>query len=162
MCKNSVSWIYRSDANYSWESGFAVDDDLLFYDRSGRIRLVIEKGGRITVTKDYAWNGCSPKVCLFDLSWGTPDGVVHALTGRPKTYFASMVHDALYQFLEAGSPLSRGQADQAFLRLMAASEFSPRYLYWLAVRLFGWLVWRGKKARRKWQGTSASTSDFGA
>ena len=159
MCKNSVSWLYQSDACYTWDSGFPIAADLVFYDSSGAVRLIIEAGGKVTVTRGYAWNGCSPKFCLFDITFGTPDGVVHKRTGRPKTYFASMVHDALYQFLDAGSPVTRRQADQAFLRLMADSEFSRR-AYWLAVRLFGWLVWRGKKAKRDWRGRSASTSEL--
>jgi len=64
-----------------------------------------------------------------------------------------MVHDALYQFLRVNSPLNRRQADECFLRLMAESEFSLRYIYWIAVRLFGWLVWRATKAKRRWRGT---------
>jgi hypothetical protein len=35
---------------------------------------------------------------------------------------------------------------------MAASEFSLRYIYWAAVRVFGWLVWHGKRITRQWNG----------
>jgi hypothetical protein len=153
MCKNSVSWVYRSDANYSWESGFSVGEDHVFRDANGKVRLIIEAEGRITVTGGYSWNGCSPKVCVFDLLLGTPDGVVNATTLRPKTYFASMVHDALYQFLRANSPLTLQQANTCFLRLMKASDFSLCYIYWAAVWVFGRLVWHGKNARRRWRGT---------
>jgi len=152
MCKNSVKWVYRSDSNFSWDSGFDIEEDRFFLDETGTVRLIIEEGGRITVTRGYAWNGCSPKVCFFDLLIGTPDGVVHINTERPKTYFASMVHDALYQFLRINSPVSRRQADKCFLRLMAESEFSLRYIYWIAVRWFGWLVWRATRAKRQWRG----------
>lgn len=157
-CKNSVKWLYRSNENYSWESGFDIPEDRFFLDSSGKVRLILEVGGRITVTRGYAWNGCSPKICVFDLLIGTPDGVVYARTGRPKTYYASMVHDALYQFLRADSPLSRRQADDAFLRLMEVSEFALRWIYWVAVRLFGWLVWRAKSARRHWRGYGIAVS----
>ncbi|MFC1529328.1 DUF1353 domain-containing protein [Gemmatimonadota bacterium] len=153
MCKNSVKWRYRSDRNFSWESGLDIREDRFFLDHSGTIRLIIEEGGLITVTRGYSWNGCSPKFCLFDLLIGTPDGVVHINTERPKTYFASMIHDALYQFLRVNSPVSRRMADRCFLRLMAESEFSLRYIYWIAVRTFGWLFWRATKATRDWQGT---------
>lgn len=154
MCKNHVKWVYRSDSNFSWESDFDIKEDRFFLDEKGTLRLIIEKErGRITVTRGYAWNGCSPKGCFFDLIIGTPDGVVHIKTERPKTYYASMVHDALYQFLRVNSPVSRRQADECFLRLMAESEFSLRYIYWSAVRWFGWLVWRATKAKRQWQGT---------
>lgn len=158
LCNNGVSWLYRSDANFSWDSGFDSGEDRVFLDAQGRVRLIIEAEGRITVTRGYAWNGCSPKVCFFDLLLGTPDGVVDATTKRPKTYYASMVHDALYQFLGVGSPLRRRQADACFLRLIGESAFSPRYVYWIAVRAFGWLVWRAKSAKRQWRGTGIAVN----
>ncbi len=153
MCKNRVKWLYRSDANFSWASGYEIEEDRIFFDSSGRVRLIIESGGRITVTRGYSWNGCSPKICVFDIVIGTPDGVVHTGTGRSKTYFATMVHDALYQFLGDDSPLTRRQADEAFLRLMADSDFAPRLPYWGAVRLLGRFVWWAKRSRRQWRGT---------
>ena len=110
-------------------------EDLIFRDKTGVVRLVIEQGGRITVTRGYAWNGCSPKICVFDLLLGTPEGVVHVRTGKPKTYYASLVHDALYQFLPDGLPLGRRHADRFFLLLLAESEFALRWLYWGAVAM---------------------------
>ncbi len=160
MCRNSVKWLYRADDNFRWDSGLEIDEDMVFRDERGAIRLILERGGRITVTRGYAWNGCSPKFCFLDLLIGTSDGVVHARTGRPKTYFASMVHDALYQFLQADSPVNRRQADACFLRLMAESEFALRYLYWAAVRLFGWLVYGAKKTRRGWQGSRLAVREL--
>ncbi len=152
FCRNAVAWLYRADRNFSWDSGIPVPADQVFLDATGKVRLVIETTGRMTVTRGYAWNGCSPKFCFLDLLVGTPDGVVDADTGRPKTYFASMLHDALYQFLGTESPISRRQADRCFLRLMAASQFAPRYLYWAAVRLFGRFVWQGQRLKRRWDG----------
>jgi hypothetical protein len=64
-----------------------------------------------------------------------------------------MVHDALYQFLRAESPITRRQADEAFLRLLVESE-------WAAVRLFGWLVWSATNAKRQWRGTGLRAQDF--
>ncbi len=95
MCRNGVKWLYKLERNYSWESRHAVPEDYVFTDQTGVVRLIIERDGRVTVTRDYAWNGCSPKLCVWDVLFGTPDGVVHAHTGRPKTYYASLVHDAL-------------------------------------------------------------------
>lgn len=152
MCKNSVDWLYKLDENYSWKSGLHFDVDYAYFDLKGKVRLIIEKDGQITVTKGYSWNGCSPKVRIFDINIGTPDGVVHKHTGHPKTYYASLVHDALYQFLRANSPITRCQADDCFLRLMKESEFCLRYIYWAAVRVLGWIVWSGKKLKRKWKG----------
>jgi len=149
MCKNSVSWIYRLDESESWDSGVAVSRDYAFEDKKGRIRLIVEQSGRLTVTRGYSWNGCSPKVCLFDFVVGTPDGVVHAGTGRPKAYFASLFHDAMYQFLPEGLPYTRPQADEMFLRLLRESDFAPRSIYWAAVRLLGGLT---LPARVRWRG----------
>ena len=159
FCSKAARWLYRADRNFAWDSGITVPQDQAFLDATGTIRLIIETNGRMTVTRGYAWNGCSPKVCFFDLLIGTPDGVIDPDTRRPKTYFASMVHDALYQFLRAESPISRRQADHCFLRLMAESHFKPRYVYWIAVRLLGWLVWRGKQVKRQWGGRRLLIAD---
>lgn len=160
MCRNSVKWLYRLDGNYSWQSPFKVDEDHAFFDDRGKVRLIIQRDGTITVTRDYAWNGCSPKVCVFDFLFGTPDGVVHRDSGRPKTYFASLVHDALYQFLQEDLPLTRRQSDEAFLLLMQKYDFAPARLYWLAVRIFGRVVYEAKKRVRRWSGHSADLSDL--
>lgn len=152
MCEDSVSWLFRLERNFSWHSGLPFTEDRVYRDAKGKVRLILERGGLMTVTGGYAWNGCSPKVCCLDFLIGTPDGVVSATTGRPKTYFASLVHDALYQFLAVGTPVTRRDADGCFFRLMEESRFSPRYIYWLAVRAFGWLVWKGKMMARHWAG----------
>jgi len=152
LCRNAVDWLYRLDRTFTWESGLVVPHDLAFRDKQGVIRLVIETSGRITVMRGYAWNGCSPKFCVLDILIGTPDGVVHAGTGKPKAYYASLVHDALYQFLPVAAPVTRRDADRCFLRLLAASDFKPRYVYWLAVRVLGWVVRLGKQRVRQWEG----------
>ena len=48
--------------------------------------------------KGYAWDGCSPKFQILDLIFGTHDGAISENTGKAVTYYASMVHDVLYQF----------------------------------------------------------------
>ena len=139
-CKHAARWMYRLGHSYSWQSPYHLDRDWAFQDKKGRTRLVITAEGMISVTRGYAWDGCTPKMCLFDLVIGTPDGVVFLETGQPKTYYASLVHDALYQFLPDRPPLTRAQADQCFLLLMAESKFTLRYVYYWAVRAFGWLA----------------------
>lgn len=158
FCTNSVRWLYRLEQSYSWNSGHDIPEDLVFRDKTGAVRLVVERDGRITVTRGYAWDGCTPKFCIFDILLGVPDGVVHAGTGRPKTYYASLVHDALYQFLPDGLPFERVHADRFFLRLMEESEFGPRSIYWIAVRLFGDLFRRVARRVRKTRGTRQAIS----
>jgi len=145
-------WLYRIDANYTWTSPFRQESDYAFFDAKGRLRLLIERNGAITVTRGYTWNGCSPKFFVLDLLFGTPEGVVNARTGYRKTYFASMVHDALYQFLKDGLPLKRVQADHCFLFLMRESSFRLAPLYWLFVRAFGGLVQLATRRYRHWDG----------
>jgi len=130
----------------------SFDRDRAFADATGRVRLVLEPGGTITVTRGYAWNGCSPKFRLLDLLVGTPEGVVNARTGQRKTYYASLVHDALYQFLGDGLPLARKQADLVFLFLMRESGFRLAPVYWLFVRAFGGLVHLATRRARGWRG----------
>jgi len=90
----------------------------------------------------------------------TPDGVVHKDTGHPKTYYASLVHDALYQFIPDGLPLGRRHADRFFLLLMAESDFSPRWVYWVAVRVFGGLFRRVMRVKRKTNGSVQPVNDL--
>lgn len=91
FCRNSVRWVYRLEQSYSWNSGHGIPEDLVFRDKTSAVRLIIERDGRITVTRGYAWDACTPKFSIFDILVGVPDGVVHAGTGRPKTYYASLV-----------------------------------------------------------------------
>ncbi len=139
MCENSVKWVFELEQDFSWKSGFTFTDDFAFKDKTGIVRLILLRNGKMTVNKSYAWDGCSPKICIFDMLFGTPDGVVDSRTRKPKTYHASLIHDALYQFLPAGVPLTRKQADSCFLRLMNETGFAPRHIYHLAVRIFGGL-----------------------
>ncbi|MGE5234210.1 MAG: hypothetical protein ACM3OB_08860 [Acidobacteriota bacterium] len=153
FCSEHVSWLYRLESNYSWQSSLPIAEDVAFQDKNGKVRLILEQGGRITVTRGYAWNGCSPKFCFFDLILGTPDGVVDPRTGHAKTWCASLVHDALYQFVPDGLPLRRAQCDRCFLELLRLDGFRLRGIYWAAVRIFGGLVRRGIRRARQTRGT---------
>ena len=153
-CENDVKWLYRLPASHAWESGLPIERDVAFRDKTGRVRLVLEKGGRIVVMRGYAWNGCSPKFCFCDILLGTPDGAVDVRTGKPKTYYATLVHDALCQFLPDGLPVSRREADSCFLALLRESGFRARGLYYVAVRAFGWLTQPITRRVRATRGTA--------
>ena len=161
MCKNSEKWVFTLDEEFSWESDFAFSDDFAFKDKTGIVRLILHRNGKMTVTKGYAWDGCSPKICFFDILFGTPDGVIDSGTKKPKTFYASLVHDALYQFLPDGVPLARKQADGCFLRLMTETGFAPRHIYHLAVRIFGGLFTHIGRRIRKSKGTRIPLSEAG-
>lgn len=159
MSTDVAKWLYRIDANYTWTSPYGQDADYAFFDGRGRLRLLIERNGAITVTHGYTWNGCSPKLRVLDLLFGTPEGVVNARTGQRKTYFASLVHDALYQFLADDLPLTRAQADRCFLLLMRESAFLLAPLYWAFVRVFGGIVHFATRRWRDWDGTRMRLGD---
>jgi len=57
----------------------------------------------------------------------------------PDVFPAAIAHDALYR----GEIVPRGDADAAFLLMMADSGVAKRKrrLMWLGVRLFGWITW---------------------
>jgi hypothetical protein len=153
FCIDEVKWVFRLEDDFSYKTHLQVPQKYIFRDKNGVVRLIIDRDGKFTVTKGYAWNGCSPKFMLFDLIIGTPDGVVHKKTGKRKTYYATCLHDALYQFIQEIAPLSRADADRIFLNAMKETKFIYAYIYWFFVRLFGWLVWRTWKHTRKLHGT---------
>ena len=70
--------------------------------------------GYITIKKGYAWNGCSY----------VPD--------FKGTYYASLVHDALYQY-----KINRKIADLVFLDIMHRDNFKLAGIYYVGVMLFG-------------------------
>jgi len=108
----------------------------------------ITKNGFLEITKEgmihingnklngYAWDGCTPKFVKFDLIFGTPDGRLDDLTEEPITYYASMVHDALYQFKD-GIPISRKSADIIFYKILKEAGFKWSWIYYAGVRLAG-------------------------
>ncbi|MBX9913473.1 MAG: DUF1353 domain-containing protein [Pseudomonadaceae bacterium] len=107
--------------------------------------LTISCDGLITVkanSSGYAWDGCSPKFDIFNLLViGTPDGHIDYRTNRPYTYRASMVHDALYQYLDS-IPISKREVDRLFLQMLG--DFKLRHAYHFFVTYFGG---RGVKQR---------------
>ncbi|MBU0684172.1 MAG: DUF1353 domain-containing protein [Candidatus Omnitrophota bacterium] len=110
----------------------------------------LEKDGTITVKgvnqNGYAWDGCSPKFLkIADMYFGTPEGVLNLTTGKPKTYYASMIHDILYQFSEKIKHLvKREEADREFYEILKRDGFKSAKCYYWGVKLFG-RIWWGRK-----------------
>jgi len=104
--------------------------------------LEISIRGTIIIPKGYAWDGCTPKFTFLDLVFGTPDGAI-GKHGKPKTYYASMVHDALYQY-KSEVPISRKEADKLFYEMLKEEDFYWSKVYYFAVRAFGWMFGKWK------------------
>ncbi|VXC37851.1 conserved membrane hypothetical protein [Pseudomonas sp. 8AS] len=107
----------------------------------------------------YAWDGCTPKVPFYWLAiLGIPDwwekrhSILRLQQGQtqesqvfwPLAHPASLVHDALYQYLNV-APLAKHEADRLFFRMLrqAGMVWPLAFAYYLAVRLFGALEVRG-------------------
>jgi len=108
--------------------------------------LRLEKDGTVTVRgsnrRGYAWDGCSPKWKFKDVYFGTPEAVLNFKTGRSKTFYASLVHDVFYQFnKDLRSFVRRKEVDMEFYAILKENDFRFARLYYLAVRLFGWVFW---------------------
>ncbi len=153
MSDDTVRWIYELSTDYSWQSPHRFTDNFEFKDKTGVTRLLISRDGVMTVTAGYAWDGCTPKIPIWDILVGTPDGAVSSRTRHPKTYFASLVHDALYQFVPDGLPITKLQADRCFLALMSETGFKPRYIYFVGVVVFGGLFRRALRRIRHTKGS---------
>lgn len=138
-CRNAVNWLYKLDKDYTYQSEYEWDNDMEFLDRDGVLRMRLSRDGQITILKGYCWDGCTPKFCVMDILVGTPEGAVHGQTGKPKTWDASLVHDALCQFRKKGVPLSRSKIDGIMLDLLREREFSLAYVYYLSVFVFGFI-----------------------
>lgn len=92
---------------------------------------------KATIDRPYAWDGCSPKWERYDLIIGTPDGRLDWRTLEPITYYASMIHDVLCQFINCkGFPISRIEADIIFRELLNLSGFKLTKIYYFAVRFY--------------------------
>jgi len=91
----------------------------------------------------YSWDGCSPKFKLFGKILGTPDG--KSLGDYPVTYYASMLHDVLYQN-KSKLPFSRLQVDLVFKDMLEKVGFEYTNVYYFFVRKFGGLYgsWKVK------------------
>ena len=112
--------------------------------------LSINIQGKITVKgsykEGYSWDGCSPKWKIFGKIIGTPDGRIDINTNLPKTYYASMIHDAIYQYKNVkGMCLSRKETDRIFKITLKKGKFKSWKLYNLGVRIGGWLYGKWQK-----------------
>lgn len=115
-----------------------------FYGSDGKTVFVSIYRGIIRIHAGYAWDGCSPKFRIGNHLVGTWDGFVNKRTGLQQMYYASLVHDALYQFVidYPGFGLTREDADDIFLTLADRDGFPLAVPYYYAVRILGGIYHR--------------------
>lgn len=101
--------------------------------------LEIEPDGTLIIYANengYAWDGCSPKFLFMDLLIGTPDGALLEKTRVPITWFASLVHDSIYQYKKT-VPVTRKEADRLFYLMLKDEGFKLARVYYFFVRIGG-------------------------
>lgn len=99
---------------------------LSFKDDQGRIWMTM-KSHTITISKNYAWDGCTPKK-WWGFWWGSPD--------FESTALASLLHDILIQFQHTKHfPFSRYEIDQYFKYILNSEYFILTNVYYLGVRI---------------------------
>lgn len=129
------NWIYKLEADYYYDLPRKVG---VFYGEW--LRIIDNKTtgkSQILIPKGYVWDGCSPNFKVLDLFYvGTPDGAVDIQTMKPKTYYASLVHDALYQYM-GFHEIDRKEADEIFFKIMKRDQFYLAKAYYYGVRIFG-------------------------
>ena len=156
MSLKAINWVYVLDTDEETNVLSFLAGDLhcnyAFEDSTGQRRFEIFADGTIRVLKKYAWDGCSPKFSVWDVLIGTPDGAPNHNTKHPKTYYASLFHDVMYQFMDEGSPITKTVADRIFLHLLTRDNFAPRHVYYWAVRIFGGMFHQFTKRKRKYRG----------
>jgi hypothetical protein len=132
-------YVYCIKHDYRYQSsitGREYENDWFRLSKDG---TVIVKG---THYKGYAWDGCSPKYKFKDWYFGTWEALLNFDTGQSKTYYASLIHDVFYQFAkEVRSFVKRKEVDKEFYAILKRDDMRFAKLYYVSVRLFGWIWW---------------------
>ncbi len=161
-----IMGIFRySKQVFTWKLDRGVKVKLPIYGVNyNQTYLTISPTGVLHVKRNYAWNGCSPKFEVFGMVFGTPEGslpedhekqsILNNLENlsykgfdwrMPKTYYASLIHDSLYQISEkCTGQMSREKVDMIFYQILRAYNFFLAPLYYQAVKYFGKYYWGGE------------------
>ena len=106
-----MRYIYKLENDYHYYNDKLVGIELA-------TEYVFIYNGYVTIKKGYSWNGCN----------FVPD--------FKGTYYASLLHDALYQY-----KIKRSIADKIFLDIMRRDKFVGGWVYYKGVRIFGWIFY---------------------
>jgi len=133
-------WIYKLEEDFTFETDYlGIEFESTW--------LRIQADGTFPVRAGYAWDGNSKMFNVLDLFIvGTPDGIVDIRTMKPKTWYASLAHDALYQYYGYHG-LSLAEMDRVYLQFAREAGFALAGVYYACVRALGWLFFIGKKTR---------------
>lgn len=123
--KAPVWWRYTTLRTTRIKLDVQSTETISFRDRHGiewmRLSPTICGKTLMTIREGYSWNGatCAPDLDLF---------------------LETLFHDIGLQFIKTQHfPFSKREWDAGFLDLMKLVRFKLKYIYWQAVRKFGWL-----------------------
>lgn len=131
--KRNFPYIYNIDKDVCHNTNWKLNEPFI----SEWLEISVDGEIKIKASEDnkYSWDGCTPKFSIFNLFiLGTPDGHIDYRTGKPFTYKASLIHDALYQYIDS-VPISKKEIDLLFKEILG--DFKLAYLYYMAVKYFG-------------------------
>jgi len=132
-------YVYCIKEDYPYKSSItdrSFENEWFRLDLDGKITI---KG---TNRRGYAWDGCSPKMKIWDVYFGTSEAVLNDDTRQSKTYYASMIHDVFYQFnKDVRSFVGRKEVDREFYNILKRDGFRFAKAYYYGVRAFGWIWW---------------------
>lgn len=132
-----MPYVYTLAADYQYATGLTNTKPVMFGD-DDHIWLIIDAEGVMTIAKGYASDGCSPRYVFCNYVISPPDGPIDLDTGLPQTYYASLVHDALCQFIDSPDmPFSRAQIDRIFYDILVRDHFKWADQYYWAVTNLG-------------------------
>jgi len=133
---------------FSYEGGWiSIKDDGCFIHKADRQ----DNDAKGEPYSGFAWDGCTPKLKLGPLMFGTWDGHFDDERFMPQAIRAAKFHDALYQELAYLSHVgfTRRHADLLFREMLSKANFVYADLYYFGVRSFGGLDYRLWSMREK-------------
>ena len=132
-------YVYCLKEDYKYQSSIAGGEFENEWFKLSKDGAMIVRG---TYYKGYAWDGCSPKFKIKDWYFGTWEAILNFDTGQSKTYYASLIHDVFYKFAKyIRSFVKRKEANREFYNILKRDGMRCAKVYYLGVRLFGWIWW---------------------
>jgi len=139
--------LYQLDEDYEYKLPKKFQKDTMggifkFYDKEQNLVLTLD-GKSVRIRKGYLWNGASPKIEFLGIIIGTYDGEIDPETGKPITYYATCVHDAMCICQKENSFFyTRREIDLIFYHMLKEAGWKHSRLYFLAVRIYSKLTFQ--------------------
>ena len=131
----SKRWRYRLEEDFCYYSETLKG---IYFDS----QWFVIRDGDITVKAGYAWDGVTPAFYFLGVWWGVWDGP-KGKDKKPCSWKATVVHDAMCQFIGLIKGISKDQTVEVFKELLKINT-APKFmvsLYPKAVKYFGPQDW---------------------